>query len=243
MKKLFYRIKSKLGIIKGKLQINLFYNPLMRLRIYLAGGKIGKGCVFIGFTRVKKRRTSHINIGNNSIFLSTELSNPLGINHRCMLTALENARIQIGDGCGFSGTAVYCSESIILGNGVRCGANTLIMDSDGHLDDYRTGPNSPIIIGDNVWLGVGVTVMKGSKIGREALIGAGSVIRNVIPPYSIVLGNPAKVIGFSLTPEEILEYEKKHYSEEDRLSMDVLQRNYEKYFINRWSEIKEFTKI
>jgi len=53
-----------------------------------------------------------------------------------------------------------------------------------------------------------------------------------------VLGNPGKVVGFSMTPEEILEYEKLHYPEEERIPLEVLQRNYKKYFLDRKEEIR-----
>jgi acetyltransferase-like isoleucine patch superfamily enzyme len=50
------------------------------------------------------------------------------------------------------------------------------------------------VIEDGVWLGCGVTVLRGLRIGKGSVIGAGSVITNDIPPYSIAVGIPAKVI-------------------------------------------------
>lgn len=81
------------------------------------------------------------------------------------------------------------------------------------------------------------------SIGRRAIIGAGSYVRNNIPPYAIVMGNPAKIVGFKMTPEEIVEYEKTHYDEKDRIPLDLLEKNYKKYFLNRWKEIKQWIKI
>lgn len=81
------------------------------------------------------------------------------------------------------------------------------------------------------------------SIGRRAIIGAGSYVRNNIPPYAIVMGNPAKIVGFKLTPEEIVEYEKTHYDEKDRIPLDLLEKNYEKYFLKRWKEIKLWIKL
>ena len=72
----------------------------------------------------------------------------------------------------FSGTVIGVFTNINLGNNVRCGANTLITYSDWHLDDYRSGEPKPIIIKNNVWLGVNVTVLKGVTIGENRLIGA-----------------------------------------------------------------------
>lgn len=54
-----------------------------------------------------------------------------------------------------------------------------------------------IIVEEDVWIGAGVMLLSGAHIGRGAIIGAGTVVRDQnIPPYSIVVGNPAKIIGF-----------------------------------------------
>ena len=75
------------------------------------------------------------------------------------------------------------------------------------------------------------------------MVGSGSVVRSSIPPYAIVIGNPAKIVGFSKTPEEIIEHEKALYPEEERLPLELLEKNYNKYFLKRLKEIKEFTRL
>ena len=104
------------------------------------------------------------------------------------------AKIIIGDRCGFSGTVVGAFKSITIGNNVRCGANTLITDSDWHLDDPRSGIPKDVIIEDNVWLGVNSVVMKGVTIGANTVIGANSVVTKSIPANVVAAGNPCKVI-------------------------------------------------
>jgi acetyltransferase-like isoleucine patch superfamily enzyme len=100
-----------------------------------------------------------------------------------------------------------------------------------------------VIIEEDVTFGTNVTVLAGVTIGRGASIGAGSVIRTSIPPYAIVTGNPAKIVGFNYTPEDIVEHEKALYQEEERLTLDFLEKNYNKYFLKRLKEIKEFTRL
>ena len=109
-------------------------------------------------------------------------------------TISRTAKITIGNNCGFSGTIIGSAINIQLGNNVRCGANTLITDSDWHSDDVRTGEDSPVVIGDNVWLGYGVKVLKGVHIGNNSVIGAGSMVTKDIPSNVIAAGNPCKVI-------------------------------------------------
>ena len=109
-----------------------------------------------------------------------------------------------------------------------------------HFKDNITGD---IIVEDEVWIGTNVTLLVGAHIGRGATIGAGTVCSKSIPPYAIVTGNPAKVVGFSFTPDEIIEHEKVLYAEPERLPRELLEKNYEKFFLKRLKEIKEHTKI
>jgi carbonic anhydrase/acetyltransferase-like protein (isoleucine patch superfamily) len=99
-----------------------------------------------------------------------------------------------------------------------------------------------VIVEEDVWLGANVTLLSGVTIGRGATVAAGSVCIKSVPPYAIVLGNPAKVIGFNYGPQEIIEHEKSLYSEHDRLPLDLLERNYKRYFLERAEEIKHLIK-
>lgn len=155
----------------------------------------GSKIKFIGFTKFRNKAGGKITIGNNCTFLSKAKSNMIGINRPCIITTQsENAKITIGNNCGFSGTVIGAFDSIRLGNNVRCGANTLITDSDWHLDDPRASKPKPIEIEDNVWLGEGVRVLKGVTIGTNSVIGIGSIVTKNIPANVVAAGNPCKAI-------------------------------------------------
>ena len=109
--------------------------------------------------------------------------------------------------------------------------------------DVNNEYNKDVIVEEDVWIASNVTLLSGVIIGRGAEVGAGSVVRKSTPPYSLVIGNPAKIVGFRFTPEEIIEHEKALYDEKDRIPFETLQKNYEKYFLNRIKEIKQFTKL
>jgi acetyltransferase-like isoleucine patch superfamily enzyme len=95
-----------------------------------------------------------------------------------------------------------------------------------------------VVVEEDVWLATNVTLLAGVIVGRGAVVGSGSVCRKNIPPYSIVIGNPAKVVGFKYKPEEIIEHEKALYPSEERLPVSLLNKNYEKYFLDKLAEIK-----
>ena len=77
-----------------------------------------------------------------------------------------------------------------------------------------------------------VILLPGAHIGRGATIGAGSVVTKEIPPYAIAVGNPARVIKFNFTPEEIIEHEQALYPENERLPLELLKKNYDMYYVD-----------
>ena len=96
-----------------------------------------------------------------------------------------------------------------------------------------------IIVEEDVWIGANVTLLSGVKVGRGATIAAGAVCTKSIPPYAIVMGNPASVIGFNYTPEEVVAHEEKLYPVKERIPLKKLERNYQKYYMDRLDEIAQ----
>ena len=108
-------------------------------------------------------------------------------------------------------------------------------------DETKGSIPTPLIIGDRVWIGTRCTILPGvSEIGRGALIAANTTINKKVPPYAIVMGNPAKIVGFRMRPEKIIAFEESIYSEEERIPIQVLKDNYDKYYRSRWREIKNW---
>jgi acetyltransferase-like isoleucine patch superfamily enzyme len=98
-----------------------------------------------------------------------------------------------------NGCELIARTYIEIGEDCRIGPHTLIYDSDFHelSPDRRDeqGSSAPVVIGDNVWIGARVMILKGVSIGKDAVIAAGSVVTKDVPQGSIVAGVPAKQVG------------------------------------------------
>jgi acetyltransferase-like isoleucine patch superfamily enzyme len=71
------------------------------------------------------------------------------------------------------------------------------------------GKGLEVIIQDDVWIGFGAILISGVRIGRGAIVGVGSVVPKNVAPYSIVVGNPARCIGWRFATDEIAEHERR----------------------------------
>lgn len=119
------------------------------------------------------------------------------------MVARYGGRIEIGDGFGISGSTIYSTSSITIGKNATIGANCKIIDNDFHPLDpeqRRLGLNeqhtrrAPIRIGDNCFIGMNSIILKGTTLGNNVIVGAGSVVHGTFPDNCIIAGNPAKII-------------------------------------------------
>ncbi|MBW3607649.1 MAG: acyl-CoA dehydrogenase family protein [Actinobacteria bacterium] len=115
--------------------------------------------------------------------------------------ARQEARIEVGDRTEFNNNLMIKSEGagIRIGRDGLFGAHVEIFDSNfHHLDPARRRAGgqamAPVEIGDNVFVGMGVKILKGVTIGADAVVGAGAVVSSSLPAGVIAAGNPAKVI-------------------------------------------------
>lgn len=112
------------------------------------------------------------------------------------------------------------NEKLIIGNYVSIGKNvTFILGGNHQISTITNYPlfssfierspikdaltKGPITIEDEVWIGFGVIILSGIKIGKGALIAAGAIVTKDIPPYAIAGGNPARIIKYRFTDEII----------------------------------------
>jgi acetyltransferase-like isoleucine patch superfamily enzyme len=185
---------------------------LLRSKLYpLLLGSCGRGVVF-GSNVVlrhpgKLRLKSNIVIDDNSVLDAKGNSNQgidIGDNvfvGRNTIIYCQNGDVEIGDNANIgSNCQIFSARRVQIGNNVLIAAYTYLVGG-GHI--YKD-PDIPVIeqgrtasgieIGDNVWLGASVKVLDGVSIGEGAIIAAGAVVTEDIPPFAIAGGIPAKVI-------------------------------------------------
>lgn len=128
--------------------------------------------------------------------------------------------VQIGDEVFIGNSTLICRSSITFENNVTVAWGCFFYDHDSHsldyrerrkdlrsqLDDFKTGRNfiaskdwsvvnsKPIHVCSDAWIGMNSTILKGVRIGRGAIVAAGSVVTKDVPDWSVVAGNPAKVV-------------------------------------------------
>lgn len=150
------------------------------------------------------------------------------------------------------------NEKLIIGNYVSIAEGTkFILGGNHEIKTLSTYPfkvkffgekteawtKGPIIIEDDVWLGMDTLILSGVKIGQGAIIGAGSVVSKDVPPYSICCGNPIKIIGYRYSEdliEKMLEINWDDLLPED---IELLKEDlYKKLDINLINKIRDILK-
>lgn len=114
------------------------------------------------------------------------------------------AELRIGSGCYLNyGVDIVANLSVELGDGVLVGPMVSIVDDDMHeIEPGRPRRRAAIRLGHNVWLGRGVTVLPGTTVGDHSVVAAGSLVRDDVPPRTVVAGVPARPIRTLDIPDD-----------------------------------------
>lgn len=170
----------------------------------------GKKLRLIGWPFLFRYPKAVLTLGENVSINSSFFSNLIGLYQRTIIIARGEGKIHIGDGVGISGATVYARNKIVIEDHVLVGANTKIFDNDFHsldaqernVNDFTKLDCRPVHIGKNVFIGCNCLILKGTEIGANSIVGAGSVVCGKFPENVIIAGNPARVIKNLKSGEE-----------------------------------------
>ncbi|MBE6337299.1 MAG: acyltransferase [Lentimicrobiaceae bacterium] len=185
---------------------SLFYQLISGIKLNTSNRLVGRIIIIkknLLIRLLTRSKNGELIIGNNFKSNNKIKSNSIGLIQPCIFNIYApNSKIIIGDNVGISGSTICATTSVTIGNNVLIGSGCLISDTDSHPIDWEDRlydrnektRKAPIVIEDNVFIGARSIILKGVTVGEGAVIGAGSVVSKDVPPYSIVCGNPARVV-------------------------------------------------
>lgn len=169
---------SRRAILKGSLS-----------KIYISHGSSIDDYVTLDCNQGRDKSNEMIKIGSNTHI------------QQFSIISAHGGKIEIGQNCSINPFCVlYGLGGLTIGNFVRIATHTVIVPANHVFDD----PNMPItlqelskkgvVIEDDVWIGTGVRILDGVKVGRGSVIGAGTVLTRSVDPFSVVVGVPGRII-------------------------------------------------
>lgn len=129
---------------------------------------------------------------------TTLVSSGFSMYEGAAVVVLDGGRLVLGHNSYMNASLIQCACSITIGDDCAIAGDVLIQDTDFHpmLDDNGNEKTytKPITIGNHVWICAKATILKGVTIGDGAIVAAGAVVTKDVPAYTLVGGNPARVI-------------------------------------------------
>jgi len=180
----------------------VWFTGVAHVKFRLWNVQVDSGLRVTGPIRLNIHPSALCRIGRNCTIHSYYRANPVGAGQVPILYVSHHARLVIGNGVGLSHATILCAESITIEDQVLIGGGAFISDTDSHsllalqrLDRTdAAAKTSPIRIGRRSFVGGYTILLKGSRIGEEAVIGAGATVAGVVPAREIWAGNPARFI-------------------------------------------------
>ena len=183
----------------------------------------------------------------NNRIMSGSVSLDITLGKKCWL----NYDVHVGRNVVINDCS-YVNRGAIIGSGIigkfcSIGAYSFIGLDEHPVEYFSTSPlaygkdfswnsfSNPPIIGNDVWIGSTAVVLQGVNIGDGAIVGAGAIVTKDVPPYAVVVGNPAKIVKyrFPLAAREKLLEEKWWDLEDEKLEEFIEKiKNEDHFFMN-----------
>lgn len=188
-----------------------YYRAWKKVKFRLLGISLGHNSNICCDVYVSKNCHSSISIGDDFTLSSGSSMNPISRNIKAaMVSEKPDSEIIIGNHVGVSSSCIWAKKRVIIGDYVKIGGDSIIMDSDAHNLDWKiragfqtkdghsydtdSAKCAQITIQDHVLIGARCIILQGVTIGARSIIAAGSVVTKDVPSDTIVGGNPARIL-------------------------------------------------
>jgi acetyltransferase-like isoleucine patch superfamily enzyme len=142
------------------------------------------------FLHYRSRRKVAVRIGHDC-----------GIYRETFFDLGPDGEVEVGDYCTLAGPIISTNGRVTIGDYVLISREVFIADRPFAAppcdDRMAEAPSEEITIGDNAWIGSRAILLPGAQVGEGAIIGAAAVVDFEVPPFAIVAGNPARIVGFA----------------------------------------------
>jgi len=158
---------------------------------------INQSVIFGWCNMHKSRLETALCMDEKSLLILTGGGKNMLIGYGSYIQIGKNAELTIGNSFINREVKIICNKKITIGNDCIIAMGVIIRDNDGGSHKILSPEYQnckPITIGNHVWIGENVIILKGVTIGEGCVIAAGSLVTKDIPPYSLVMGSPAKVV-------------------------------------------------
>lgn len=172
----------------------IFLYPSVHFRIGSNAQVIhNSGRLFLGCRwDISRYKQSEFKICQNG---TLEINGNFRIYTGCSIDICTGASLSFGSGYINNGVRIVAFNKITIGDNVAISENVTMRDSDNHsIEGDSKSISSPIIISNDVWIGINATILKGVTIGEGAVVAANSLVNKNVPPSTIVGGVPAKIL-------------------------------------------------
>jgi acetyltransferase-like isoleucine patch superfamily enzyme len=144
------------------------------------------------FVHCRSLRASAVRVGRDS-----------GIYAGCMFELGPTGEVDIGDYCTLVGATISTNGRVVIGNYAFIAHDVVLADSfcpvpplaPAHSSAATVAGELVISISNDVWIGARAVILGGAHLAEGVIVGAGAVVDFPVPPYAIVAGNPARVVG------------------------------------------------
>ena len=160
-----------------------------------------------GFTIIHCFKGSSLEFGRDVVINSSFFSVLGGTNHMSIFLVNDGGHLKIGNNVGLTSILINCKKNIVIGDNVMIGINCMVFDHDFHpLDPVARYTymscrknrhlinKNDVIIEDGAFIGASSIITKGTHIGKNCVVGAGSVVHGNFPDNCVIAGNPAKIV-------------------------------------------------